>query len=73
MIVDAEFVSVWDGDVEIRTDCKIDLDTGHVFDIQVAESDHVESLDSEYVEWPGHLSNVESNEQNEYYLTEEGS
>lgn len=52
--VTGKYISVWDGGFEIATLCKINLVTGHVFDIQVEEDNAaiVETLDAEFVELP---------------------
>ena len=43
----ATYVSVWDGDVEIRTDCMYDIDTGTVSDVN-----GIDNLNDEYIELP---------------------
>lgn len=51
MIVDAEFTSVWDGGFAITTNCKVNLETREVFDIERDETyaDAVDVLDKEYI------------------------
>lgn len=51
VILDAEFTSVWDGGFCITTKCKVNQETGRVFDIEMAEdmADFVEELDEEYI------------------------
>ena len=51
MIIDATFTSVWDGGYEITTNCKVNVDTKEVFDIELAigSGDIVETLDEEYI------------------------
>lgn len=54
-IVNATFVSVWDGGFEVATPCKVNMTSGHVFDIEVFEeinADNVEVLDDEYIRLP---------------------
>lgn len=52
MIKKAAFTSVWDGGYEVTTDCKVDMETREVFDIEINNSDNIEglnSLDYEYI------------------------
>lgn len=50
MIKDATFTSVWDGDTEITTSCKVNMDTKKVFDIEISEAaDYVYTLCEEYI------------------------
>ena len=50
MIKNAIFTSVWDGGYEITTDCKVDIETKEVFDIELAEVDEsLDILEKEYV------------------------
>ena len=50
MIKNATFTSVWDGGYEITTDCKVDMETREVFDIEMREVDEsLEHLDNEYI------------------------
>jgi len=54
-VVAATFVSVWDGGFEIATSCKVNMTTGHVFDIEVSEEingDNVDVLDDEFIRLP---------------------
>ena len=50
-IKDATFTSVWDGGFEITTNCKVNMESKEIFDIEVTDSnsDMVEQLDREYV------------------------
>lgn len=50
-ICNARFVSVWDGGIEIETDCKVDTKNRLVFDIQESgiNPDSIENLDEEYI------------------------
>jgi azurin len=50
--MEAIYVSVWDGDVEIRTKCEYNPVTRDVTDIESVEANGVENLDDEYVELP---------------------
>ena len=46
MIRGATFTRVWDGGYEVSTDCKVNTETGEVFDIKMAEvDDSFEQLD----------------------------
>lgn len=49
MIKDATFTSVWDGGVAVTTNCKVNLETREVFDIEPVDIDGVDTLDEEYV------------------------
>lgn len=44
MIKNGKFTSVWDGGYEVTTDCKVDMETREVFDIEVNDSDNIEKL-----------------------------
>lgn len=50
-ICEATFVSVWDGGIELETECKVDTKTRRVFDIEDSgiNPNSVESLDEEYI------------------------
>ena len=49
IIVDAEFISVWDGGTQIVTPCKVNLSTREIIDIGVLDCQ--ESVDSPDEEW----------------------
>lgn len=49
MIKDAKYTSVWDGDYEITTECKVDTESKEVFDIHLVDVVGVEILEMEYV------------------------
>lgn len=50
MIKNGTFTSVWDGGYEVTTNCKINMETKEVFDIEKIEvNEELEHLDSEYV------------------------
>lgn len=50
MIMDARFISVWDGSYEVETGCKVDLDTTKVFAIEIADTpEDLEICEREYV------------------------
>ena len=48
-VVNATFVSVWDGGTIISSSCKVDLDTKKIFDIQVVDCNQVCCHDEEYI------------------------
>lgn len=50
MIKNAIFTSVWDGGYEVTTNCKVDMETREVFDIEMREVDEsLNHLDNEYI------------------------
>lgn len=52
MIKNATFTSVWDSGTEITTNCKVNMETREVFDIEVNNSSEIEGLnvlDYEYI------------------------
>lgn len=55
MIKNATFTSVWDGGYEITTNCKVDMETHQVFDIEVSVGTEcsVNELDYEYITLDG--------------------
>jgi hypothetical protein len=50
--INATFVSIWDGGVEIRTNCTIDVSTNTVYDIETSNVQGIKTLDKEFVELP---------------------
>lgn len=52
--VKAKFVSVWDGGFCVETDCKVNMKTGEIYDIEVSEgtADYVNELDEEFIRFP---------------------
>lgn len=72
-IVPARFVSVWDGGTRIETECKVNLKTREVFNIEEASEDAAESvnnLDEEYIVLPGVRETVvplDERENDEYW------
>lgn len=72
VIVAAKFVSVWDGGTCIETECKVNLKTKEVFDIEVVEdvADMLDTLDEEYIVLPGVKETVvplDERENDEYW------
>lgn len=50
MIKDATFTSVWDGGYEVTTNCKVNMETKEIFDIEMAEvDDNLDILEAEFV------------------------
>ena len=50
MIKNATFTSVWDNDTNITTNCKINMETGEVFDIEISDTpEKLNVLDAEYI------------------------
>ena len=48
MIKNSTFTSVWDGGYEVTTNCKVNMETKEVFDIESVDVD-VDILEEEYV------------------------
>lgn len=46
----AKYVSVWDGGIEIRTDCEFDPFTNIVSNIETSDVEGLEYLEDEYIE-----------------------
>lgn len=54
MIKNATFTSVWDSGYEVTTNCKVNMETREVFDVEKAEVDKsLEHLDNEYITLDG--------------------
>ena len=72
-IINATFVSVWDGGTAIETECKINTITREVFDIISVEAD-VDVLERQYVIIDGQeydvvcVDEVEDVGENEYWF-----
>lgn len=51
MIIEATFVSLWDGDCYISTSCKVDTDTKEVFNIEISsvDSENLHILEKEFI------------------------
>lgn len=69
MIKEATFTSVWDGGIEITTNCKVNLETKEVFDIEKVDVDGLEILEEEYVTIDGkqHSVSNDKNGETEYW------
>ena len=49
-IIPATFTSVWDGGYAVTTDCKVNMETHEVFDIEIiTPEEQLEVLDCEYI------------------------
>lgn len=51
-IITAEYVTVWDGGVQVVTHCDFNLETLEVSNIQIAEVDGLDVCEREYVLLP---------------------
>ena len=52
MIRNATFTSVWDGGYEVTTNCKVNMETREVYDIEINHDENIEGLnelDCEYI------------------------
>lgn len=71
MIKNGTFTSVWDGGFEVTTNCKVNMETKEVFDIEVSEGteDLVNDLNYEYVTVDGenHFVSYNGEEDTEYW------
>lgn len=54
-ICDADFVSVWDGGIEVRSKCKVNTKIHEVFDIEISQEnpDNFDVLERQYIEING--------------------
>lgn len=51
-IIKGKFISVWDDGIAIETNCKINLDTKEVFDIQLSDvGEDLEILNEQFVQY----------------------
>lgn len=54
MIKNATFTSVWDGGYKVTTNCKVNMETHEVFDVEIAMiKTDLEHLDYEYITLDG--------------------
>ena len=73
MIKNATFTSVWDGGYEVTTDCKVNMKTREVFDIEVNNDDDIEGLnrlDYEYITVDGEEFDVLNKDLNDVGVTD---
>ena len=74
MIKNATFTSIWDGGYEITTNCKVDMETRKVFDIEVNDNaDDIEALnnlDYEYITMDGEEFDVINKDVNDVGVTD---
>lgn len=70
--IKAEYNSVWDGGYIVSTECKINLDTGLVTpDIaDESETEEVEILDREYIQFAGKDFDVSADAANDYRVVD---
>lgn len=70
MIKNATYTSVWDNGIEVTTNCKVNMDTHEIFDIEMAEVDEsFEILENEYVTIDGIDYPVSNDDMMEYLYT----
>ena len=51
-IIKGKFISVWDDGIAIETNCKINLETKEVFNIQISEvGEELEILNEQFVQY----------------------
>lgn len=51
-IIKGKFFSIWDDGILVETNCKINLDTKEVFDIQLSDTEeNVEILNEQFVQY----------------------
>lgn len=51
-IIKGKFISVWDGGIEVETNCKINLETKEIFDIQLSDiGEELETLNEQFVRY----------------------
>lgn len=69
MIKEATFTSVWDGGIEITSNCKVNLETKEVFNIEKVDVDGLENLEREYITFDGeeHSVSNDKNGETEYW------
>lgn len=69
VVKQADFTSVWDGGVAVTTNCKVNMATKEVFDIEVSEgaADMVDTLDKEYITIDGEEFSVSNEETDDGY------
>lgn len=73
MIKNATFTSVWDGGYEVTTDCKVNMETREVFDIEINNDDNIEglnNLDYEYITINGEEFDVLNKDLNDVGVTD---
>lgn len=66
MIKNATYTSVWDGGFAVTTNCKVNMETKEVFDIETVDVD-VDILEYEYVTIDGKEYPVSNDEDTEYW------
>lgn len=66
MIKNATYTSVWDGGYEVTTNCKVNMGTKEVFDIETVDVD-VDILEYEYATIDGKEYPVSNDGDSEYW------
>lgn len=68
MVKNATFTSVWDNGYEVTTNCKVNMETREVFDIEMAEvDDGLDVLEAEFVTIDGIDYAVSNDDMTEYW------
>lgn len=72
MIKNGTFTSVWDGGYEITTNCKVNMETKEVFDIEISvgTEDLINELDYEYITIDGKDYSVSNDKEDTEYWYE---
>lgn len=73
-MINAEFVSVWDDCIEIRSNCIVDVETCLIHDIEVVNTDgmDLDACTDEYVEIDGDRYKVKWDECDDCYYVISG-
>ena len=68
MIKNATFTSVWDSGYEVTTNCKVNMETKEVFDIEMAKvDDSLDVLEAEFITIDGIDYAVSNDDMTEYW------
>lgn len=68
MIKNGTFTSVWDGGYEVTTNCKVNMETKEVFDIEKANvNNSLDILEAEFVTIDGVDYSVSNDDTTEYW------
>lgn len=73
MIKNATFTSVWDDGYEVTTNCKVNMETREVFDIEVNNDNKIEGLNNlnyEYITIDGKEFDVLNKDLNDVGVTD---
>lgn len=66
--VEAEYITVWNNSVEVRTRCKVDLKTRKVFNIEVLDFNHIDPSTRHYVLLNNQIHKVSVRKKKRYML-----